>query len=1097
MQKDYTQLVKYAKQWGRIAETQGNSVLLKCVTWMTVLIYFFLSPGKLNTIQKRFYIKLCDKEVRETEDSVDPDNIGANEIDEQSKLLEHLLDDGNGSEPMITSTNTLPKDTEMTGGNVTSLFKRKGKSHGDSTFSKQTENSPTRAERRNGQDNGTPSKILSPNKTPSRSTTTPARIRTASQNSISQNSDAENVLESGKENSKRPGPRTRSRSVKITQLPGPKSPALFHTPEHSSAVVQSTTSKSIDDMPCQSLVSMDTLLMTETTPVQGHFQTIDLHGSLSSSESQLELPGSQKTFQDDRTFAKTSSTLTTESIVGVEQLVNLFEPDVSDDTPKQRSSETGTRKMDQNVAKAQPEVETSVNSSSLFGFDSDSSSDSDVDMIPVPSCKLPVANKNQDRNILQDTSPSLTTACLDTLDESTSNPSRKLVVEESQHSPASGTNMQCTNNVSRSIFALELNLEINSPTQDSNALKSHQEKTSELPSQEIAVPFTRSLEKELETIIPYTGDTQVLNNCCGIGIVSNEVEIQKPGNETPTVESNRDTGLLVAKDKNIEELAAKHVGISSEKLDEPSSLLIKDATENDMEPPTREVAEDLASGTEKSDTNNVPTSIFALDMDLDISSTEPDSDVAKPTEEAKSDSSNVEVVLQAPLTLDEEPSTFVRESVKDTPSQHGGDTAVTVEVNQELPSEMLAVETDHESELIGVDRENLRESSGVEMSMPFKKHEERITEQVDGSNGIEDKSVTSKPLQEPTSETGESNSRDSPTTIIMLDMAVDITFSQPCLDGAKPTKEENSELSCEYPLSLDKEPNAVVQGTLNVQDSAEIVKVNQELHSEVPEVETNQEPEPIVVSEETLVELLCTETDISSKIHEETNPPQTDESNTSEENMVTQKSLQVPASATGGPYTTNALRSIFAADLGLDISSSETESDSDVTRSAEETESKLLNAEVADQSLIHLDEDPVIATPGSVNVQGPDSHYGCDHVSEEFCNEVQPVEISPECELVVVNDVNVGVSPGMKIDVPPKRQQETNFEQLEGESPGTEMVVPPEKHEETNPEQTDESTKSKDKSSNGESPQDPMPKMGESGTNIACCRIFALDVDLI
>lgn len=1058
---------------------------------------------------------MCNKEDQESVEDVDPETMEASEIDEQSKLLEHLLDDENVSESMTTPMDTLQNDVVKSGGNLSSPSKGRGKSPGNSLFIKQTEQTPVTTQRRRGQICGTSSKIPSPNKTPLDTRMTRARTRTASQNSISLSSDADNALESEKVNSKRSGFGTRSRSVKITQLPGSKSPKLFDTPDPKS-ITQSTLPESVDDMPCRSLVSMETVLMTEPTIVQDDFRKKDLHESLSSSESEAELPDPLKLFEDNRTVAKISTTSTTESIVGVKPLINLFEPDISDDTSKEQNGKTA-KQVDQYVAKEQSEFKTSVNPSALFDFDFDSSSDSDLDMIPVPTCKLSMVTKNDDRNILLNTIPSLTTASSDIAEKTISDPKEKPAIRELPSSPVSGTDT--TSNASRSIFALEKNFDMDSPTQDSNAT-CLQEKMSEFPQLEVAVPATISLDEEQNTVHPESADIQASKSNHGT-VLSMDVT-GKLHDETLVVESNHDQKLLVASEKNVEESAAMIMEISSEKLDDSSSVLTSDATMNEEKSPERIRPENLASATENSDINSVPSSIFALDMDLDVNSSQPDSVLTNPnsTEETKSEYPNAEVILQTASTVsDEEGGTVVQGSVEDS-SSHVCGAVLTVEPNQELRNELLAVETNCESELPFANRENQGESPRVKIDSPVKNHEKEIFGQVDESKESGNKSVTRKSLQESASETGESNINNVARSICGLEVNVDVSSSEPSSDVTNSIDEAKSEFSCTEVVqssaaSLDEEPSAV-RGIVNAQDSLINAEANQDLPNEVQEMEAERESELLVVNEEILEEHSRMKVGSPSKRSEEPKSPKIIESTESEEKSLTTKSPQAPASETGDSDTNDAPSSIFALDIDLDISSSKP--DSDVKKSNEETKSESLNAEATIPAPVPLDEEPT--TPGSVNIQGSKSQPVEETKSELPNREVvlvapsslDPVHSNFVPESVKVQETNtgqdgtivssVGANKELHNEVP---SEGTNGESrilpfcsgdnLE-ESPNARIDIIAVKEKEQITDQMAGLAENEADPITIGSPRSPAPGTDESDANNVHCSIFGLDADL-
>ncbi|KAI9557611.1 hypothetical protein GHT06_017439 [Daphnia sinensis] len=1088
MQKDYAQLMKHSKQWGSLAESQG----------------------KLNATQKRFFLKLCNKEDKESIEDLDPDTREASEIDEQSKLLEHLLDDGNGSESMTTPMNTLQNDMVMSGGNLSSPSKGKGKSPDNSLFIRQTEQTPIKAQRRRRQDSGTSSKKSSPNKTSPETRMTRARTRTASQNSISLSSDADNALESEKENGKRTGPRTRSRSVKKTQLPGPKSPKFFDTPDPKS-ITQPNLPESVDDMPCRSLVSMETVLMAEPTVVQGHFRNKDLRGSLSSSESEAELTDPLNLFENNRTFAKVTTSSTTESIVGVKPLTNLFEPDVSDDTSKERNRKTA-RHMDQYVAKDQSKFQTPANPSALFDFDFDSSSDSDPDMIPVPTCKSPTVIDNGDRNVLLNTISSSTTASLDIAD---SDHGEKSVVRELPSSPATGSEKCNTSDASRSIFAIENNLDINSPTQDSNAIQSLEEKMSEYPQLEVAVPVSISLDEERNIVRPEKSDIQDLtsNHCT---IASTDVS-GKPCEKAIVVESNRDQNLLIASEKNLEESAAMKMGISSKELDDANSVLPSDTTKNDEKLPARKPQEHLASGTEKPDINNVSSSIFALDMDLDANSPQPDPVLTNPisNEETKSELSNAEIILQTASTVsDEEPVTVVQESVQDS-NTHVCGSVPAVEANQELRNELMEVETNVESELRSADGENLGESSGEKIDVLFKNHETEIFEQVGEAKESENKAVTKKSQEESESETGESNITNVPRNIFGLDGNLDVSSSEPSSDVAQSIDEAKSELSCTEILqpsavTLDEEPSTVRE-IVNIQDSLTNVEANQDFPSEGQEMEAERGSELLVVTEEISEEQGCMEVGSLSKRYEEPKSPQVIESTYREEKSITRKSPQVPTSDTADSD------SIFTLDIDVDISSSNP--DSDVKKPNEETQSKSLNVEVAAQAPVPLDEEPSTAARGSVTVQ--DSKSQCIEESKSELLNMEAVLVAPTSldavhsnsvlESVTHQDANidrsctadssVGADKELHNEVPAKGIDEESIilpvcsEGNLEESLNAKMDIIAVMHKEQIAEQIDGLTESKSDPVTVESPKSPASGTDEPDTNVHN-NIFVLHADL-
>ena len=249
---------------------------------------------------------MCNGDNRE-DDDVDQDDIEGNETDKQSKLLEQLLGEEDGSDSMISPTDILPSNAE--------LSKCRRQSPDKFLPSKQVKQTRFRAQRRGSQDNATPS--VSGDKTPTRGAVTRKRTRTSSHNSIPPTSDAVTATESEKEHKKLSGPRTRSSGSKIPSLPELKEPEPIPTSDPMNVIAEKSLPEFIVDIPCQS--TMGNILQLEPTPVkplnaeQHYSKKKEYILSLSSSDSKSELKLSTKSSGDVAIPIKSTSSFGFES----------------------------------------------------------------------------------------------------------------------------------------------------------------------------------------------------------------------------------------------------------------------------------------------------------------------------------------------------------------------------------------------------------------------------------------------------------------------------------------------------------------------------------------------------------------------------------------------------------------------------------------------------------------------------------------------------------------------------------------------------------------------------------------------------------------
>ena len=466
------------------------------------------------------------------DDDADLDAINENETDEQSKLLEQLLSDGGDSEiPDILSS-----DTEMSKGNVKSPCKARRSSVKSSTPSPKVERTPPRVRKRSGLDNVTPSKTKSPptDKTPTRVPMTRKRSRTASAVS-QQNSDTDLTAESEKENEKCVGPRTRSRSIRISAAdlkgPEPETPCVIEEPA-----------------------------LPKLSSSNGSKQT-EVRASLSSSESDSDFEVPSKLLPSQSAVATNPTTidpLSSGPIAGIKPLMNLFEPDDSSDNSKQQAIQTANEPN----SIGQLESAASANCSSLFGFglDSSDSESEDESIRGSESARDLPTNESSNQAISTEASASMTTfagifektSCNSEEKPATDEPS----AENSPELPVSGT--PAIDGKSSAIFNLNEDLDISSEelTSDTSMTQLNQDTVLEIASTEnvTKTPVSIDAESSENVVVPVNIQDQdahtVPNGIKSKGDQEDECE-QIAQNLPPlfTVEGAEESGPITIEDK--------------------------------------------------------------------------------------------------------------------------------------------------------------------------------------------------------------------------------------------------------------------------------------------------------------------------------------------------------------------------------------------------------------------------------------------------------------------------------------------------------------------------------------------------------------------